>query len=117
MKKYLLLLSCAVLFSFNINVSAGEEYQNIDTAVEEMRIISTLENDNRILDSEIERCEKKKKGWIAATVIGGVGVVSTGVAAGVQAGKISQEKAALQQKQSEYDDLKTKKDNLTKQGE
>lgn len=103
---------CAGVIMLGIHNVMAEEYPDINTALEEQEIIRTLENDNRILDSEIERCEKKKKGWIAATVIGGVGVVSTGVAAGVQAGKINQEKAAIQTKQAEYNDLQTKKANI-----
>ncbi len=35
-------------------------------------------------DSEISRCEKSLKGWTAATIIGGIGAVATGVGAIVQ---------------------------------
>ena len=60
-----------------------------------MQMISTLENDITILDAEIRKCEKSKKGWIAATVIGSAGVVATGVAAGVQGAKLSKKKDEL----------------------
>lgn len=62
---------------------------------EKLQTISTLENDLTILDSEIAKCEKSKKGWIAATVVGSAGVVATGVAAGVQGAQISKKKAEL----------------------
>lgn len=84
----------------------------IETTPEEQRIIQTLETDNKILDAEIEKCEKKKKGWIAATVIGAAGVVATGTAAAVQGVKIKQEKSEIGVKQSEYDSLKTEKANI-----
>lgn len=60
-----------------------------------LQMISTLENDITILDAEIRKCEKSKKGWIAATVIGSAGVVATGVAAGVQGAKLSKKKDEL----------------------
>ena len=59
---------------------------------EEAQMIATLENDIRILDNEIKKCEKSKKGWTAATVIGSVGVAATGVAAIAQGVKISETK-------------------------
>ena len=110
-KSWLFFVVCAA-FAFNVSKVSAYELPDIATGLEEQQIISTLENDNRILDSEIERCEKKKKGWVAATVIGGVGVVSTGVAAAVQGSKISQEKTKLQQKQTEYQNLQTEKANI-----
>lgn len=62
---------------------------------EKIKMIATLENDLTILDSEIKKCEKSKKGWIAATVIGSAGVVATGVAAGVQGAQIADKKQEL----------------------
>ena len=62
---------------------------------EKIKMIATLENDLTILDSEILKCEKSKKGWIAATVIGSAGVVATGVAAGVQGAQIADKKQEL----------------------
>ena len=109
---FLSLFSLFVIFVASVADADTVMVYGIETTPEEQRIISTLENDNRILDSEIEKCEKKKKGWIAATVIGSVGVVATGTAAAVQAGKIKQEKAEFRTKQGEYDALKTEKDNI-----
>lgn len=54
--------------------------------------IATLENDIRILDEEIAKCKKQKKGWIAATVIGAAGTVATGTAAAVQGVKLKDRK-------------------------
>lgn len=74
--------------------------------------IETLENDIRILDEEIAKCEKKKKGWIAATVIGSVGVVSTGVAAAVQGAKISEKKSNLAAKEQTLQGLQEQSKSL-----
>ena len=65
--------------------------------MEKLQIISTLEKDIAILDTEIAKSEKSKKGWITATVIGSAGVVATGVAAGVQGAQISKKKQTLNQ--------------------
>ena len=55
-------------------------------------ILKTLKEEIAQIDSEMARCEKTKKGWVAATVVGGVGVAATGTAAIVQAVKINQKK-------------------------
>lgn len=60
-----------------------------------LQTISTLENDIAILEDELKKCEKSKKGWKVATIAGAIGVVATGVAAGVQASKIKQNKAEI----------------------
>ena len=66
---------------------------NIDLA-EQVRykeeVLKTLKEEIEQIDSEMARCEKAKKGWVAATVVGGVGVAATGTAAIVQAVKINQ---------------------------
>ena len=72
-----------------------------------LETISTLENDILILDTEIAKCEKSKKGWVAATVIGSAGVVATGVAAGVQGAKIKDKTAAIEQGNSDVKTLNT----------
>lgn len=61
----------------------------------EMEVISTLRHDIQLLDEEIMKCDRKRKGWVAATVVGGVGVVGTGVAALVQHGNIQEKKTEL----------------------
>lgn len=93
----------------NKTASSGGEIEGM----EKLQTISTLEKDIAILDTEIAKCEKSKKGWIAATVIGSAGVVATGVAAGVQGAKISKNKQALhdydsviEEKNKQLSDLK-----------
>ena len=77
-----------------------QEQMNVEDSetIEEEEAIAILENDIRILDEEIAKCQKQKKGWIAATVIGAAGTVATGVAAGVQGVKIKNKK-------DEYNDM------------
>ena len=67
----------------------------------EMQVISTLRHDIQLLDEEIMKCERKRKGWVAATVVGGVGVVGTGVAALVQNSQIQDKKSELKHVQSD----------------
>jgi len=88
-----------------IDANGGEEAIGADEATD----IATLENDIRILDAEIEKCQKQKKGWIAATVIGAAGVVATGTAAAVQGVKISEKKGEYE---TAKQNVKDKKDEL-----
>lgn len=90
--------------------SAGISVEDFD----EDGAIATLENDIRILDEEIAKCEKSKKGWIAATVIGGAGVVATGVAAGVQGVKIKEQKDEIKSQKETIKDLTKQKETLGK---
>ena len=60
-------------------------------------IIQTLKEEIKQIDSEMSRCEKAKKGWLAATVIGGVGVVATGTAAIAQTVKAKKDQKAKEQ--------------------
>ena len=83
--------------------------------MDESEAIAILENDIRILDEEIAKCKKQKKGWIAATVIGAAGVVATGTAAGIQGAKISDKKADLKEKQDELKDKKAELAEIKKQ--
>ena len=80
---------------------SGEEYYG-----DEAEDIATLEQDIKILDEEIAKCKKQKKGWIAATVVGGVGTVSTGVAAAVQGVKLKNTKDEVKDKKQQLKDLK-----------
>ena len=61
----------------------------------EMEVVATLRHDIELLDEELRTCERKRKGWVAATVVGGVGVVGTGVAALVQNSKIQDKKSDI----------------------
>lgn len=67
----------------------------------EMEVVQTLRHDIQLLDEEINKCERKRKGWVAATVVGGVGVVGTGIGAIVQHNKIQGKKAELGHVQGE----------------
>ncbi len=67
----------------------------------EMEVIATLKHDIDLLDEELRQCERKRKGWVAATVVGGVGVVGTGIAALVQNSKIQDKKAELKRVESD----------------
>lgn len=59
----------------------------------EMEAISTLRADIQSLDEQIAQCEKQRKGWVAATVVGSVGVVGTGIGAIVQGKQVGEKKA------------------------
>ena len=96
--------STAQRYEEQIAYTKGEE-----VGADEAADIETLENDIRILDEEIAKCKKQKKGWIAATVIGAAGVVATGTAAAVQGVKIGDKKSELESKKLE---LKAKNDEL-----
>jgi len=74
--------------------------------MDEMSVVQTLRHDIQLLNEEIATCERKRKGWVAATVVGGVGVVGTGVAALVQNSKIQDKKSELKQVQSNVDSTK-----------
>lgn len=67
----------------------------------EIEVVQTLRHDIQLLDEEIMKCDRKRKGWVAATVVGGVGVVGTGIGAIVQHNKIQDKKAELGQVQGE----------------
>ena len=87
----------------------------------ELEVIKTLRNDIATLDAEIEKCNRKRKGWVATTVVGGVGVLGTGIAALVQNKKLKEKKAEIntlnteiqntnaeiQQKQNQLNNLNT----------
>lgn len=76
------------LFMFNQNARA-DEYADLiayrDALVEQIAAV----------DSEIERCEKTLKGWKAATIIGGVGAVASGVGILLQNKQIKENEKAL----------------------
>lgn len=114
--KYIFLFLGVLCFTFNANAAikvkndtatkyANQIAEENQMSADDAAVIATLENDIKILDEEINKCEKQKKGWIAATVIGSLGVVSTGVAAGVQGAKISEKKGDLSSKQRELKEL------------
>jgi len=121
MKKYLFCLLAIVL---HVNAFAAvqirsasntnEEDLSIQEVLEKQKTINTLESDIAILDKEISDCQKSKKGWIAATVIGGAGIVATGTAAIVQGVKIKNAKDTIVDKQQERDAAKETLEGLNK---
>ncbi len=96
----------AALVVKNDTMAKNEAYEEL--TLEDARTIQTLENDIRILDSEIKKCEKSKKGWIAGTVIGSAGVAATGIAAIVQGVQISKAKDQKKALEKETKELKAK---------
>lgn len=86
----------------------------------EMEVVSTLKHDIEMLDEELRTCERKRKGWVAATVVGGVGVVGTGVAAIVQGNKISEKKAEIKRIEGDISateqDIKSANEKLEQMG-
>ena len=65
------------------------------------QLFNELKEEIEQIDSEMLRCEKTKKGWVAATVIGGVGVAATGTAAIIQGVKLNQKKNENSENQTE----------------
>ena len=108
-----IIFMCLYMFTANATDATVAAIVGTDkelSYVEKIGIVSTLEDDILILDNEIAKCQKAKKGWIAATVVGGAGVVATGIAAAVQGTKIADKKKELDQHNA---DIKTKQEQLT----
>ena len=114
-----LFMAFVALFVFNADAAMKIKNHNLDNRpavvnedgeeLEDAEAIATLENDIRLLDEEIAKCKKQKKGWIAATVVGAAGVVATGTAAAVQGVKIGEKKDTYESKQKELKSLKEEK--------
>ena len=127
MKKYIIpVMMCAFVVdgfaAVKVKNATAERYEaqiieETGMEADESADIATLENDIRILDEEIAKCKKQKKGWIAATVIGAAGVVATGTAAAVQGVKLKEQKDAYQAKYGEYKDKKAELQTLKKESE
>jgi len=82
-----LLMSCAVFAAICFNAIADDDAISHEI-ISKYQIIEELKKEIAQIDSENIRCEKMKKGWIAATIVGGVGVVATGTAAIIQGTKL-----------------------------
>lgn len=130
LKKYSILLMIVAVFAYDAQAAVkvknntatryqesfdGYEIKGGEGEIDDSEAIAILENDIRILDEEIAKCKKQKKGWIAATVIGAAGVVATGTAAAVQGAKISDKKGDLKEKQDELTIEKKKLTEINKQ--
>ena len=70
------------------------------------QIIATLKNDIKVIDEQMAQCKKQKKGWTAATVIGGLGIIGTGINAIVKNNQIKDKKTELKGAQDELRSLK-----------
>ena len=79
---WLFLISCSSVFADDAELVEQVRYKE--------EVLRTLKEEISQIDSEMLRCEKAKKGWVAATVIGGVGVAATGTAAIVQTVKMKE---------------------------
>jgi len=96
MKRFQFYIFC-LLASVSVGASAYDN-SDIQKEAELMRLNSTIKDlDAEIaqIESEQRRCEKAKKNWTVATVVGGVGVVGTGVGAVVQSKQINTKKDEL----------------------
>lgn len=98
---------CSFLF---FGTAAFGADNNLDAQIRyKEQLVNELKEEIAQIDSEMVRCQKAKKGWVAATVVGGVGVAATGTAAIVQGVKINQQKKGKVEKTNE-----TKKDDESK---
>ena len=61
----------------------------------------SLKQQIETVDSEIARCEKSLKGWKAATIIGGIGTVASGIGIIAQNKQIKENKKTLNDISSE----------------
>ena len=112
-----LLIACLPVLSHAAATSRQFESNAVDVSsvipgtegMSEMEVISQLKHDIDVLDEELRQCERKRKGWVAATVVGGVGVVGTGIAALVQNSKIQEKKSELKKVQ---DDVQAAKESV-----
>jgi hypothetical protein len=103
--KYIFSLLLAIMFVADAGASvSGNAVSSVENA-EMVSAIATLEDDILILKAELLKCQKSKKGWVAATVVGSAGVVATGIAAGVQGAKISN----LKEQQNNWGGQETRK--------
>ena len=115
MFKFLLttLMSLSVTVSAMASITAAPKGMAVDSGdMEKIQTISTLEKDIEILDAEIAKCNKQKKGWIAGTVIGSVGVAATAIAAGVQGAQINKKKNELMGHNADIEDRQQELDSL-----
>lgn len=81
MRKYSLIFFSVFVALFNGAAYADELSDEIQY---KEQVVQKLKEEIAQIDSEMARCNKAKKGWVAATVVGGIGVAATGTAAIVQ---------------------------------
>ena len=88
MKKILLVL-CMLFVGLPVDARA-DEYEDA------VAYRDALREEIAAVDSEIQRCQKTLKGWKAATIIGGIGTVGTGVGLLLQNKRIKQNDQELE---------------------
>ena len=125
MKKYFIFAVLTVLVVFCAQAKIQIKQNNFETSnnsfadtqidADEAKEIEILKEDIRILDEELAKCKKQKKAWTAATIIGGVGVLTTGVTAIVQNEKIKDNKSEIQRQKNELKDKERELKNLQNQ--
>ena len=72
---------------------ATSNYVSNAEGMSNSEIIATLREDIATIDNDIALCEKQRKAWIAATIVGGIGIIGTGAVALKQADTLSGKKA------------------------
>ncbi|MDR2412683.1 MAG: hypothetical protein LBD50_00530 [Rickettsiales bacterium] len=91
---------------------AGISIQNQNSIEPEFLLVQlTAERDAlkeqiAAIDAEQARCKKQKTGWTAATVVGSIGVVGTGIGAIVQGNAIKNKKEELGDNKEKLNQLK-----------
>ncbi len=73
------------------NFALADDYADLIARRDELR--QQIAN----VDAEIAKCEKSIKGWKAATIIGGVGAVASGIGIIAQSQQVKENKKVLQQ--------------------
>ena len=93
------------------NPKAVDNYVTNAAGMSPSEIIATLREDIATIDNDIALCEQQRKSWIAATVIGGIGIVGTGVAAIKQANTLSDKKAEFNELKNQVNAATTATDD------
>lgn len=87
MKKILLFSLMGVIFN---------QYAQADEYTELVAYRDALKEQIAAVESETTRCEKSLKGWKAATIIGSVGAVASGIGIIAQSQQVKENKKVLQ---------------------
>ena len=89
-----------VLF-FSLLLIVPSQYALADEYTELVAYRDSLKQQIETVDSEIAKCEKSLKGWKAATIIGSVGAVASGIGIIAQNQQIKENKKVLNDISSE----------------
>ncbi len=83
-------------FAF-LGLSLVCNFVRADEYTELMARRDQLQQQVAAVDAEIAKCEKSMKGWTAATIIGSVGAVASGIGIIAQSQQVKENKKVLQQ--------------------